>query len=123
VANPYLEMELRTAPPELIVGRLLDRAVAMVRTGMGRLETGPVESTAAIAKAVDIVSELRGALDLEAGGETAGNLDALYEFAAGRLVLGRATLDRAALAEALQVIETLASGWSEMLAQQREGAA
>ena len=119
MSNPYLEMELRTAPPELIVGRLLDRAVAMVRTGIGRLEVAPLESANAVAKAVDIVSELRAALDLEAGGDTARNLDGLYEFVARRLVLGRTSLDPGALEEALQVVETLAAGWTEMLAQQR----
>jgi flagellar protein FliS len=120
MANPYLEMELRTASPEVLIGRLLDRAVAKVRVGISELERHPLESTRAVAKAVDIVSELRGALDFDASGELAGNLDSLYEFAAERLVLGSAATDPKPLGEALQVIETLAEGWSELLAQ-REG--
>jgi len=122
MANPYLEMELRTASPEALVGRLLDRAVASVRSGVEHLDRDPVDATQTIARAVDIVSELRGALDIEVGGDTARNLDALYEFVSHRLVLGRASGDARELGEALRVLEVIAGAWAELL-EQRAGSA
>ena len=118
--NPYLQMDVNTTSPEELVGRLLDRAVALIDTSIARQPTHPVESAQASAKALDIVSELRGALDAEAGGEVAANLDALYEFVNRKLVLGSAGSEPVALEEARRVLDTLASGWSELLAQRRE---
>ena len=120
MANPYLEMELRTAPPELVVGRLLDRAVAMVRAAAEQRELTPAESTRAVERAVDIVSELRGSLDLEAGGEIAANLDGLYAFVTAQLMRSGAQAEGEGLADALAVLEHLAGTWAELIAQREE---
>ena len=120
MANPYLEMELRTAPPELVVGRLLDRAVAMVRAASEHRERTPAESTRAVERAVDIVSELRGSLDLEAGGEIAANLDGLYAFVIAQLMRSGGKADGAELGDALVVLEHLAGTWAELIAQREE---
>lgn len=122
MSNPYLEMELRTAPPELIVGRLLDRAVAMVSAAAERRELAPAESTQAVTRAIEIVSELRSSLDLEAGGEIAGSLDGLYAFVTSRLLQGGTQGDGAALGDALRVLEHLAGTWAELIAQREEHA-
>ena len=118
--NSYLEMDVRTASPEALVGRLLDRAVVLVSASIEKLAGDPVESARTTGKAIDIVSELRNALDAEVGGELATNLDALYEFVGGRLVVGSAASEAAAFQEALQVLETLAGGWADLL-EQRAG--
>jgi len=120
MANPYLEMELRTAPPELVVGRLLDRAVAMVNAASEQRELSSAESTRAVARAVDIVSELRCSLDLEAGGEIAANLDGLYGFVAVKLMQSGAKGAGTELADALAVLEHLAGTWAELIAQREE---
>ena len=95
MANPYLEMEIRTASPEVLVGRLLGRAVQSIAAAIDAIEHTPAACLQSTARAVDIVSELRGALDMEAGGEIARGLDALYEFSTQRLLLGNATADAA----------------------------
>ena len=120
--NPYLRMDVRTASPEALIGRLLDRAVALVGTSIRSLESDPVESARTTGKAIDIVSELRNALDAEAGGEVAQNLDALYEFVGCKLVLGNTSSEVTELQDALRVLETVAGGWAELL-EQRAGAA
>ena len=119
MANPYLEMELRTAPPEVLIGRLLDRAVQLASRAEASMHSEPVESTRAIARAVDIVSELRGTLDMEIGGEIAQNLDALYEYTNERLVLGGAIGETSAIGEALQILESLAATWRQLLQNER----
>ena len=60
---------------------------------------------------------------MDAGGEIARSLDALYEFSTQRLLLGNATADPTPLREALVVLETLAEGWSELLRVRRPGGA
>ena len=119
--NPYLEMDVRTSSPEVLVGRLLDRAVSLIGASIDSHDSNPTESIETTAKAVDIVSELRGALDADAGGELAENLDALYEFINRKLVLGSAANEKSALSEAREVLETIAGAWTELLAQ-RAGA-
>lgn len=120
--NPYLSMEVRTASPEALIGRLLDRAVVLVGSSISQLTSDPVESARTTGKAVDIVSELRNALDAEAGGEVAENLDALYEFVGCKLVLGNTSSAVGELQDALRVLETIASGWAELLERRAAGA-
>ena len=51
------------------------------------------------------------ALDLEAGGEVAANLDALYAFVSERFVDANLRGETAPLEEALGVLTTLHEGW------------
>jgi len=120
--NPYLAMDVRTSSPEVLIGRLLDRAVALVDGSIESYGRDPAASAQAITKAVDIVSELRSALRADVASELVENLDALYEFINRKLVLGCAAQEKLALAEALKVLETIAGGWAELLVQ-RTGAA
>lgn len=116
-ANPYLQMDLQTAAPERLIERLLQRAVQLVETSAATIDNAPSETPVSIAKAIDIVSELRSALDMEAGGEISRNLDALYEFATERLLLGHAARDEAMLREAALVLGNVAATWSELVRQ------
>lgn len=115
LANPYLQMDLHTAAPERLVARLLERAVQLVEASADRGEGRPQRSPEAITKAVDIVAELRGALDMAGGGEIARNLDALYEFVTDRLILGHATGDAEPLREAGRVLESVSTTWRELV--------
>jgi flagellar protein FliS len=110
-------MDLQTAAPERLIERLLQRAVQLVETSAATIDNAPSETPVSIAKAIDIVSELRSALDMEAGGEISRNLDALYEFATERLLLGHAARDEAMLREAALVLGNVAATWSELVRQ------
>lgn len=121
--NPYLAMDVRTSSPEVLIGRLLDRAVALVGASIESQESDPAASAQAITKAVDIVSELRSALRADVANELVENLDSLYEFINRKLVFGCTAKERSPLTEALEVLETLASSWTELLAQRAAGAA
>ena len=115
MSNGYLKIEVSTARPELLIARLLERAVGSIRSAREADPTcDAVTRTRAIAKALDIISELRGALDFDHGQELAQNLDAVYEFVNHRLL--QASVDKAdiALAEALRPLEIVSSGWLEM---------
>ncbi|HVY60310.1 MAG TPA: flagellar protein FliS, partial [Planctomycetota bacterium] len=70
----------------------------------------------ALSRAVAILAELRCWLDASAGAELAERLDALYEYAIGRLVAANATREAAPLAEARAVIAELEAGFRQAFA-------
>jgi flagellar protein FliS len=108
----YLAIDVRTASPAALVSRLLARAVQSARDARGD-PAGALRGRH-LARALDILSELRRALDFEAGGEIAHNLDRLYAFAAERFV--RAGLPGASgeIDEALQALEPIAEAYGEL---------
>ncbi|VAX04640.1 Flagellar biosynthesis protein FliS, partial [hydrothermal vent metagenome] len=62
--------------------------------------------------AISIISDgLRGSLDMDAGGEIAENLDALYEYMLQRLMAGHAKNDPVALDEVNTLLREIKSGW------------
>ena len=71
------------------------------------------ERNTAIARASEILIELQASLDLEKGGEIAANLERLYEYIQQRLAAGLAERSDAPLAESIQLLDTLASGWKD----------
>lgn len=118
----YLEMEISTASPELLVVRLYEAALRQARSAVAAVEAGRVrERGVAISKALAIVSELRGALDLERGGEIAGNLHGLYGFVTERLLEANLRGRAEPIGEALAVLERLQEAWVELA--KRPGAA
>lgn len=66
-------------------------------------------------RAQEIVSALRGSLDLSAG-EIAQQLDALYDFVLRRMMDGNVKKDPRPTEEALKVLRDLLDGWQELAA-------
>lgn len=64
----------------------------------------------------EIVTALRGALDLSAG-PIANQLDALYEFVLRRLAAGNMAKQASPTEEALQVLRGLLDAWQELAAR------
>lgn len=67
-------------------------------------------------RAQEIVSALRGSLDLSAG-PIAVQLDQLYDFVMRRLMTGNMEKDPRPTAEALQVLRGLMEAWQELAAR------
>ena len=118
--NPYLQNEIRTASPEALVAKLYERAILCAREAR-ELGHDPASEKRGeqLRRALDIVCELRSALDLERGGEIASNLDALYEFVAGRLVVAATGSDPQPVDDALRVLEILVEPWRELASRPR----
>lgn len=110
----YLADKVSTASPAELVGMLFDAGVQAVRQAVAANAAGDhAGASRRLIRAQDIVMELRCSLNLEAGGELARNLDALYAYLFRRLVEANIRRDAAAMAEGLAILEPLRDAWRE----------
>ncbi|WP_018150475.1 flagellar export chaperone FliS [Leeia oryzae] len=105
---------LSASPVELIV-MLYDGAMAAIMRAKGEIEQKnfPAKS-ALISKATNIVVALRGALNLQIGGELALNLQDLYLYVEKTLMEANLKNDPALLDEAHKLLAELRGAWEEL---------
>jgi flagellar secretion chaperone FliS len=111
-----VETSVMSANPHRLVLMLFDGALVAVAQAKGHLEQRDVPGKcAAITKAIAIISEgLRASLDIQAGGELAARLDALYEYMAMRLLAANAHNDATVLEEVRSLLLELRGAWEEI---------
>ena len=121
-ANAYqrinVETSMHTLDQHQLVSLLYEGVLTSLATARGALARGDVATKCnAISKAVRIIEEgLSTALDIEAGGELAQNLSALYDYSLRQLILANARNDDAMLVEVMRLIEPVAQGWNAIKA-------
>ena len=111
-----IETSVPSADPHALIVLLFEGAEAAIHQAKGRMLDGdiPAKGTA-ISKAIEIVSNgLRASLDIEAGGEIAAQLDALYDYVVQRLLWANLKNDMAALDECLSLLGQIHSAWLEI---------
>ncbi|GAB3735844.1 flagellar export chaperone FliS [Luteimonas pelagia] len=100
------------ADPHRLVTLMLSGARERARLAIACLERGDVPRKAqAITDASAIVAGLNGALDHQAGGDIAGGLSALYDYAQRRLVEANAGNDAAPLHEVDELLGEIETAW------------
>ena len=111
-----VETSMHTIDQHQLVSLLYAGVLNSIATARGAMARGDVAGKCnGISKAVRILEEgLSTALDREAGGALASNLDALYDYALRRLIQANARNDDAMLAEVARLIEPLAQSWNEI---------
>jgi flagellar protein FliS len=73
----------------------------------------------ALGKAIRLINQLNGTLDMERGGEIAANLRSLYIYLLNRLTLANATNDATIVGEALTLVHKIKSGWDGIVTDKR----
>ncbi len=73
----------------------------------------------AMGKAIRLINQLNGTLDMERGGEIAESLRALYVYILARLTLANATNDAAIVAEASKLVRDVKTGWDQIVTDER----
>jgi flagellar protein FliS len=115
VMAQYRKTEVETAGRMDLVLMCYDQAIHSLRQAKTFYETGAFEDKGrALKRALDIIHELRGALDLERGGQIAGNLDALYAYLGDRLLRGDLARDLTAFDEGAHILNTLKGAWQDI---------
>jgi flagellar secretion chaperone FliS len=73
----------------------------------------------AMSKAIALIGQLNGTLDMERGGQIAENLRALYEYMLNRLTLANANNDASIVAEVAGLVAKIKSGWDQIVTDSR----
>ncbi len=106
------ESTVPNADPYRLVMMLLDGAIARIATAKGHMQRQEIARKGqAMGKVIDIIQGLRASLDHDAGGEIAGNLDALYDYILRRLLLAHANNDEKILDEVSGLVGEIRAGW------------
>jgi flagellar protein FliS len=125
--NPYQQYratKVETAGQVDLVVMLYQGAVRFIRLGIESLERDDHKAAHTnLLRAQDIVAELLGSLNREAGGQIASQLAAVYDYCYRRLILANVRKDAAAAREVLAIVRDLGGAWQQIAAQQRQAQA
>lgn len=109
-----MEIQVASADAHRLVTLLFEGFDAAVADAQGGLQQGDIERKCrAVTRAMRIVDEgLRQNLNLKAGGSLAQDLDDLYGYITGRLMLANAQNDTDMLSECKRLMQPLHQAWT-----------
>ena len=116
-AQAYRQMgvdsDALVASPHQLIVMLFDGALRAVDTAAIQMSDQDIEGKGrSLGKAIDIVgSGLAASLDMERGGEIAGNLSALYSYIVQRLTEANISDDSDKLNEARRLLAQMRDSW------------
>ena len=114
--------QVEGASPERLIQLMLEGALDRVALARGAMENGETAAKGErISKAIGLVEGLRASLDHERGGELAGNLDALYEYASRRLLEANLRNDVAILDEVSNLLREIKQAWDRLVGTPEAG--
>ena len=101
-----------TADSVQLIQMLFDGLMESLKSAEGQIRRGAIEEKSkSLGRASKIVLGLQGALDFNAGGEIARNLDELYGYVTRRLLHVNLHNDLDALAEVTSLISEIQGAW------------
>lgn len=108
--NTHARVE--SASPHRLIQMLMQGALDRIATARGAMERGEIAAKGEqISWAISIVGGLRSSLDLEAGGDLAGNLHDLYDYMERQLLQANIRNEVALLDEVSGLIREIKSAW------------
>ena len=122
--NPYQQYratKVETAGSVDLVVMLYQGAVKFIRLSIQAMEQNdPKAAHTNLVRAQDIIVELLGSLNHEAGGPIATQLASVYDYCFRRLVTANVKKDPAPAREVIGILRDLGTAWQEIAAQQRQ---
>lgn len=116
------DLEFSQITQRLFLLLLYDKAIACMEEAIQLMDAGDlVAKSDRLIRAQDIVLELSDALD-KGTGEIAHNLERIYVYIYRRLIRGNVHMDRAAIAEARELMKKLNSAWQSIILGRDSGA-
>jgi flagellar protein FliS len=115
------------ASPTRLVQVMFEHILAHLATAHGCMErikdNRPLSDVtvklAAMRKALQLIAQLNGTLDMERGGQIAQNLRALYEYMLVRLTIANAENDTRIVAEVSNLVREIKTGWDGIVTDAR----
>ena len=106
--------------PHGLIVMLMDGALERIAMARGAMQRNDVtEKARLLNRTVSIVAELRGSLDLSAGGQIAANLSELYDYMNRRLMLALANNQIEPLDEVSKLLTDIRGAWVAIPQQAR----
>ncbi len=125
--NPYQQYratKVETAGSVDLVVMLYQGAVRFTRQAVEALEQDDLKAAHTnFVRAQDIVVELLGSLNREAGGQIATQLAGIYDYAFRRLLHANVKKDPAPALEVITIFRDLGKAWQQIAFQQRQAQA
>lgn len=115
ISNIYKQNQVTTASPKNLVILLYEGCIKKIRLAELALEDGRLDLVNEnLIKAQDIISELQNTLNMDAGGEIADNLDALYEYLLKELYQANIHKDQERMILVREKMDELLESWKEI---------
>jgi flagellar secretion chaperone FliS len=112
VLNQYKRSNIETAGKLDLIIMCYERAIQLLSQIKDHVqENEKAKKALKVKKALDIISELQGCLDMEKGGQIARNLDSLYSYLTKRLLVGDIRKDLSVYDEAIYILSELKEAW------------
>lgn len=103
---------VEAASPHRLVQMLMEGALQKMLAARMAIQQGNVQAKGEnISWAISILDGLRDGLDLEKGGDIAGNLDDLYEYMGRRLLEANVQTDQSMLDEVIGLLREIKAAW------------
>lgn len=117
----YQKTEVVTADPKKLVILCYEGAISSLKLAKAKLYTQEYEAKGkAVQNALDILNELRGALNFEKGGEIARNLDSLYAYWTQYIIKAGLNRNPRAMDPVISMLEEIKSALEEAYFGHRE---
>ena len=114
-AGRYFESSVNTSSPTKLVVLLYEGAIRFIRQAVTDIEEKNYQGKrVSVDRAMAIVQQLHGSLDMVRGGAIAADLDRLYNYVTSRILEGSANLDTRPLSEAVRILTALNSAWTQI---------
>ena len=113
-SSRYQEMEVLSASRERLIPLLYEHLLVNLKRGGLHIRRGDIEGKyASLARAKDIVFELVGSLDMEAGGDLARRLGSLYAFWVREITASDREMNADRLDRVVEMVTSLHESWVE----------
>lgn len=114
----YNQVAVETADQKTLILICYDEAVKSLRIGKECFEKKQFEEKARhFIRAQNFLAELLSSLNMEAGGEIAQNLSAIYNFCLKELILADVNRDMNLIDNIINILSELRSAWAQINAK------
>ncbi|NRD73338.1 flagellar export chaperone FliS [Shewanella sp. VB17] len=107
-----VESEISVASPHRIIQMMFEGALQRLAQSRYAIENQDMVSKGVyIGKSIGLVTGLNNSLDMDAGGDIAGNLSELYDFMLRRISEANINNDVQAINDVIDILKTIKEGW------------
>jgi flagellar protein FliS len=117
----YQNVQVLTADRVSLVVMLYDGILRFNRLALKAISDNDIHARGeSINRSLEIIGELANSLNMEEGGEIAGNLSRLYDFCSSALIEANLKSDAAVIESVNRVVQEIKSGWEAVAAERQK---